>query len=239
MCGRVLEGQQPGTACRQACVDMHTPCACTHARKSGAPLPRLPAFLCGPQVLRSRLQQRMDSRALRYNGVLDVVRKTLQVRPAAPCTVDCGHMHVYRCRPADRVLQSLCVLCWLARAPAWQAEAQALLSPDLASRRTCRRHVTTACTYAGIDMSHARPRAYSATHPNMPCCLNCLRSPDTYVRTLFALPWHVCAQREGLGGFYKGLVPNVLRVMPQSALTFLVYESAMRALNQQQQQQEG
>ena len=37
-------------------------------------------------------------------------------------------------------------------------------------------------------------------------------------------------QREGLGGLYKGLAPNVLRVMPQSALTFLVYESVLRAL---------
>ena len=42
------------------------------------------------------------------------------------------------------------------------------------------------------------------------------------------------AQREGVGGLYKGLAPNVLRVMPQSALTFLVYESVMRLLQQQQ-----
>ncbi|GAB4819511.1 hypothetical protein N2152v2_006557 [Parachlorella kessleri] len=38
--------------------------------------------------------------------------------------------------------------------------------------------------------------------------------------------------REGVGGFYKGLVPNVLRVMPQSAVTFLVYESVMRYLSE-------
>ena len=31
-------------------------------------------------------------------------------------------------------------------------------------------------------------------------------------------------QREGIVGLYKGIVPNVLRVMPQSAITFLVYE---------------
>ena len=37
-------------------------------------------------------------------------------------------------------------------------------------------------------------------------------------------------QREGAGGLYKGLVPNVLRVMPQSAITFLVYEKAMQLL---------
>jgi solute carrier family 25 folate transporter 32 len=36
--------------------------------------------------------------------------------------------------------------------------------------------------------------------------------------------------REGVGGLYKGLLPNVLRVMPQSALTFLVYESVMAQL---------
>lgn len=39
-------------------------------------------------------------------------------------------------------------------------------------------------------------------------------------------------QREGFAGLYKGLVPNVLRVMPQSALTFLVYESVMHYLSE-------
>ncbi|EFN53971.1 hypothetical protein CHLNCDRAFT_25287 [Chlorella variabilis] len=43
--------------------------------------------------------------------------------------------------------------------------------------------------------------------------------------------------REGPGGFYKGLVPNVVRVMPQSAITFLVYESVMRLLERQPQPQ--
>jgi solute carrier family 25 (mitochondrial folate transporter), member 32 len=38
-------------------------------------------------------------------------------------------------------------------------------------------------------------------------------------------------RREGVGGLYKGIVPNVLRVMPQSAVTFLVYETAMKYLN--------
>ena len=37
-------------------------------------------------------------------------------------------------------------------------------------------------------------------------------------------------QREGAGGLYKGLLPNVLRVMPQSAITFLVYEKVMQLL---------
>lgn len=37
--------------------------------------------------------------------------------------------------------------------------------------------------------------------------------------------------REGIRGLYKGLVPNVMRVMPQSALTFLMYETIMRQLS--------
>jgi solute carrier family 25 folate transporter 32 len=37
-------------------------------------------------------------------------------------------------------------------------------------------------------------------------------------------------RREGLRGLYKGWVPNVLRVLPSSALTFLVYEKASQAL---------
>lgn len=33
------------------------------------------------------------------------------------------------------------------------------------------------------------------------------------------------ARREGLGGFYKGMGPNVLRVLPSTCVTFLVYEN--------------
>ena len=32
-------------------------------------------------------------------------------------------------------------------------------------------------------------------------------------------------KREGLSGFYKGLGPNLLRVIPSSCVTFLVYEN--------------
>jgi solute carrier family 25 folate transporter 32 len=31
--------------------------------------------------------------------------------------------------------------------------------------------------------------------------------------------------REGISGFYKGLGPNLLRVVPSSCVTFLVYEN--------------
>ena len=37
-------------------------------------------------------------------------------------------------------------------------------------------------------------------------------------------------QREGAGGLYKGLGPTVLGVMPQSAISFLVYEMVMQLL---------
>ena len=30
---------------------------------------------------------------------------------------------------------------------------------------------------------------------------------------------------EGLGGFYKGLAPNLLRVVPATMITFVVYEN--------------
>ena len=36
--------------------------------------------------------------------------------------------------------------------------------------------------------------------------------------------------REGWRGLYKGIVPNIVRVMPQAALTFLAYETVMRQL---------
>ena len=41
-----------------------------------------------------------------------------------------------------------------------------------------------------------------------------------------ALTW----RREGLLGFYRGLGPGLLRVLPQSALTMTVYEKVLRWL---------
>lgn len=45
--------------------------------------------------------------------------------------------------------------------------------------------------------------------------------------------WHTfqaTMRHEGLRGLYKGIVPNLLRVVPSSSLTFLVYESVMKFL---------
>lgn len=38
--------------------------------------------------------------------------------------------------------------------------------------------------------------------------------------------------REGLAGFFKGCIPNAIRVAPGAALTFVVYESVMDACGQ-------
>ena len=39
-----------------------------------------------------------------------------------------------------------------------------------------------------------------------------------------------CFRNEGLRGFYKGLLPSLLRVTPATAITFLVYENVSHAL---------
>ena len=38
-------------------------------------------------------------------------------------------------------------------------------------------------------------------------------------------------RREGFGGLYKGMVPNVLRTLPSSGVTFMVYESTRSFLS--------
>ncbi len=45
-------------------------------------------------------------------------------------------------------------------------------------------------------------------------------------------------QREGLRGFYKGLLPSLLRVIPQSAVTLVFYENIMRLLGTGQGQRQ-
>jgi solute carrier family 25 (mitochondrial phosphate transporter), member 23/24/25/41 len=38
-------------------------------------------------------------------------------------------------------------------------------------------------------------------------------------------------RREGFWGFYKGLVPNILKVVPAASITYLVYESMKKSLS--------
>jgi solute carrier family 25 folate transporter 32 len=55
---------------------------------------------------------------------------------------------------------------------------------------------------------------------------------------VYSSSWQAVAvtwQREGVAGFYKGLLPSLLRVMPQSAITLMVYEGVVKLLEQQGQ----
>jgi hypothetical protein len=38
-------------------------------------------------------------------------------------------------------------------------------------------------------------------------------------------------QREGLVGFYRGLLPNMLKVVPAVSISYLVYETVLKALS--------
>lgn len=38
-------------------------------------------------------------------------------------------------------------------------------------------------------------------------------------------------RREGISGFYKGLVPNLLKVVPSASITYLVYETMKKNLS--------
>lgn len=45
---------------------------------------------------------------------------------------------------------------------------------------------------------------------------------DVFRRTL---------QHEGFRGFYKGLFPNLLKVVPSASITYLVYETMKKSLD--------
>jgi len=38
-------------------------------------------------------------------------------------------------------------------------------------------------------------------------------------------------RREGFSGFYKGLVPNLLKVVPAASITYLIYETMKKSLS--------
>lgn len=44
---------------------------------------------------------------------------------------------------------------------------------------------------------------------------------DVFWRTL---------QNEGFSGFYKGIFPNLLKVVPSASITYLVYETMKKSL---------
>jgi len=38
-------------------------------------------------------------------------------------------------------------------------------------------------------------------------------------------------QHEGFSGFYKGIFPNLLKVVPSASITYLVYETMKKSLS--------
>lgn len=48
------------------------------------------------------------------------------------------------------------------------------------------------------------------------------RMSDVFWRTL---------RHEGLSGFYKGIFPNLLKVVPSASITYLVYETMKKSLD--------
>ncbi|XP_038718857.1 folate transporter 1, chloroplastic isoform X2 [Tripterygium wilfordii] len=57
--------------------------------------------------------------------------------------------------------------------------------------------------------------------------------PNTDGTPRYMDSWHVMKQTarfEGIRGFYKGIVPNLLKNAPASSITFIVYENVMKLL---------
>jgi len=44
---------------------------------------------------------------------------------------------------------------------------------------------------------------------------------------MFKEIWH----NEGLVGFYRGLVPNMLKVIPAVSISYLIYENMLKAIS--------
>jgi hypothetical protein len=55
--------------------------------------------------------------------------------------------------------------------------------------------------------------------------------PVLPIQTMLKEIWH----KEGLVGFYRGLVPNMLKVVPAVSISYLVYETIIKALSNEKQ----
>jgi solute carrier family 25 folate transporter 32 len=75
--------------------------------------------------------------------------------------------------------------------------------------------------------------AVMATYPYQVIRSQLQQRPSVDVVSRYVNTWHTfqsIMRYEGFRGLYKGIVPNLLRVVPSSSLTFLVYESVMKFL---------
>ncbi len=51
--------------------------------------------------------------------------------------------------------------------------------------------------------------------------------PVLPIQTMLKEIWH----KEGLVGFYRGLVPNMLKVVPAVSISYLIYENMLKAMS--------
>lgn len=61
--------------------------------------------------------------------------------------------------------------------------------------------------------------------------VNCeMKLSKTLLFFLFSFLFVSINRVEGVAGYYKGIVPNLIRVVPQTGITFVVYEHLHRFL---------
>ncbi|OMO56963.1 Endoplasmic reticulum-adenine nucleotide transporter [Corchorus capsularis] len=71
------------------------------------------------------------------------------------------------------------------------------------------------------------------TYPFQVCILAIIQRPSSEGIPKYMNSWHVVketARFEGLRGFYKGITPNLLKNVPASSITFIVYENVLKLL---------
>eukprot|EP00889_Picochlorum_renovo_P001055 jgi/Picre1/28085/NNA_001044.t1 len=88
-------------------------------------------------------------------------------------------------------------------------------------------------TEAGMRGAFSKAAATIVTYPSQVMRARLQQRMDTrdLKYTSLVNTFLLTTQREGIKGLYKGLVPNLLRVMPQSGVTFAVYEAVLQALD--------
>jgi len=88
-------------------------------------------------------------------------------------------------------------------------------------------------TEAGMRGAFSKAAATIVTYPSQVMRARLQQRMDTrdLKYTSLVNTFLLTIRREGIKGLYKGLVPNLLRVMPQSGVTFAVYEAVLQALD--------
>ena len=101
-----------------------------------------------------------------------------------------------------------------------------------AGESTLEQH-TMMITEAGMRGAFSKAVATIVTYPSQVMRARLQQRMDTrdLKYTSLVHTFLLTTQREGIKGLYKGLVPNLLRVMPQSGVTFAVYEAVLQALD--------